>query len=357
MPYLDQSKISLPKDETNYNTWADYFELFCLLHPDRNLSVEALKDRLIDENGGDVNRALSQIIGVSRRIDMPAIDMIADDEIDNDVNDPETEQEIRTCIIKVIQYMHRRLIVIPDYYPFSINENNQLFAVETTDLTDNHKLYIILLVSSLIRVIHRANGFAYRITHRFEELCGPPFRRLLPDGAQTRFFGSGGYIAEAERGVTIDGNFFNKVTEIARLLNLETTRLFTQNNAGIYNNGDGGLDWLGYFSFDDGLSTTPTYFAQCACGNDWEDKQFDAHMDKWRNYITWLNDYHRIHFIPKSFRNELNEWLDGTAIFNCTLIDRFRLIQLITLSGDINQIVNIYSDILDEIDNTSIVFG
>ncbi|PGH40536.1 MAG: hypothetical protein CRN43_02395, partial [Candidatus Nephrothrix sp. EaCA] len=105
------------------------------------------------------------------------------------------------------------------------------------------------------------------------------------------------------------------------------------------------------------LSTTPAYFAQCACGNDWEDKQFDAHIDKWRNYITWLNDYHRIHFIPKSFRNEQNKWLNEIAIFNCTLVDRFRLIQLVCLSGNIKEIVNLYADILGEIENTSIVFS
>ena len=48
MPYLDISKIELPKQETDYNVWADYIELLTMLHPDRKLSVEAIKDRLLD---------------------------------------------------------------------------------------------------------------------------------------------------------------------------------------------------------------------------------------------------------------------------------------------------------------------
>ena len=60
MPYLDQTKIGLPKDESDYNVWADYVELLVLLHPDRKMSVESLKDRLLDENDNDAKKALKQ---------------------------------------------------------------------------------------------------------------------------------------------------------------------------------------------------------------------------------------------------------------------------------------------------------
>jgi hypothetical protein len=356
MPYLDQSKIALPNNETNYNTWADYFEILCLLHPDRSLSVETIKDRLIDENGGDIEKALAQIRGVSRRIDIPLIDMIADDEIDVDINDPEAEQEIKNCIISVIEYMKTRKQIIPHSYPINIHQNYQLSILNAIHPTPENKLYIILLISSLIRIINRKGGFAYRLTHRFEHLCQYPFLQILPQGAKHLFFGAGGYINEIENGNIINGSFYSKVNQIATLLNLQTTKLFTHANAGVYNNGDGGLDWLGYYPFEDGLSTTPTYFAQCACGNDWEDKQFDAHTDKWKNYITWISDYHRIHFIPKSYRDEHNEWLNEISIFNCTLIDRFRLIKLIERSGKVIDIVNLYNDILEEIQATNIDF-
>ena len=357
MPYLDQSKIALPKDETNYNTWADYIELFCLLHPDRNLSVETILDRLIDENDGDADKALSQIRGAANQINTILVDKIADDQIDTSFNDPETEQKIKNAILTIVQYIKKRKSLIPEHYPFAVNPHNQLSAIQSDSLTSNHKLYIILLLSSLIRVIQRKEGFTYRITHRFEELCRAPFSQLVPSGANLVFFGAGGYISDAESGAVINGSFYSKIVQLSKLLKVPTTKLFTPENAGVNNNGDGGLDWLAYFPFDDDLSTTPTVFAQCACGNDWEEKMFDTHMDKWRNYITWLNDYSKIHFIPKSFRDENNAWLNEISIFNCTLVDRFRLIGLIQRSGNIEPVIDIYTDILEEVENTQIDFN
>ena len=170
MPYLDKSKIELPKQESNYNVWADYIELFVMLHPDRKLSVESIKDRLLDENDGP-KKALRQINPMARSIITPNIDRIADDQFEDDT-DPEDEQRIKTAILGVVDYMKCRNTIVSDYYPFTIDSRHAISLKE--ELTNKNKIYIILLISSLIRVITREGGFAYRITHRFENLCEHP---------------------------------------------------------------------------------------------------------------------------------------------------------------------------------------
>ena len=252
MPYLDLSKISLPKDEADYNTWADYIELFCLLEADRSLSVEAIKDRLVDECGGDEDIALKQITGVKKALSItPPRDRIADDQLDSDVIDPENDQRIRTAIIDIITYLKGRYSAIPEFYPFRIDNHNNITA--NKPLSNENKIYVILLISSLIRIITRTGGFAYRITHFFEQLCEYPFRVLVPDSANVHFFGAGGYIQESGT-PAIEGSFYKKVLELASRLNLQIHPIFNPIEAGNNNNGDGGLDWIAYMPFEDGLS-------------------------------------------------------------------------------------------------------
>jgi hypothetical protein len=351
MPYLDESKIAMPKDESDYNVWADHIELFVMVHPDRKLSVESIKDRIIDENDGDVKKALKQISNVSKKIVTPNIDKIADDQFESDT-DPEDEQRIKTALLGIIDYMKCRKAIVSDYYPFDIGATYSVSL--TTALTNKNKVYIILLISSLIRLINRRDGYSYTITHRFEELCGQPFRVLTPEFSIKEFFGAGGPADENPN--PIGHTFYEKVGRLARNLSLPLHPFFTEEAAGVHNVGDGGLDWVAYMPFADNLPTMPTFFAQCACGNDWEDKLFDANKAKWNQYILFPYDYKLYHFIPKSFRDANNKWLNNIKIHSTVLIDRFRIIELLEKSNSENIVIPIYEDLLTELATTEIDF-
>jgi hypothetical protein len=346
MPYLDISKIELPKQETDYNVWADFIELLTMLHPDRKLSIETIKDRLLDENDDNVKKALSQIHTMGKKVVTPNIDKIAEDQFEAD-NDPEDEQRIKRAIIGVVDYLKCRKSIVNDYYPFEIDNRYSISFKKV--LTNKHKIYIILLISSLIRVITTKGGFSYRITHRFESLCEYPFNLLVPQLAIKQFFGAGGSIDE-----TTGQLFYDKVKDLANYLHLPLNPLFSREEAGIHNVGDGGLDWVAWMPFADNLDMLPTYFAQCACGNDWENKLFDANKSKWTRYIVFSYDYQSFHFIPKSFREVDNNWLNRTKLHSVILIDRFRIIELLEKSGKEKEkdIIELYEDLLTELETT-----
>ena len=352
MPYLDISKIELPKQETDYNVWADYIELLVMLHPDRKLSVEAIKDRLLDENDDNAKKALKQINPIGRSIITPDIDRIAEDQFEDDT-DPEDEQRIKTAILGVVDYMKSRNSIVSNYYPFDIDNNYSISLIE--ELTNKNKVYIILLVSSLIRVITREGGFAYRITHRFEKLCEHPFNLLIPQQATKEFFGAGGLTNEI--GEQTSKLLYSKVNALSKNLRLNLNSEFTTTSAGINNVGDGGLDWVAWVSFADNLNMLPMYFAQCACGNDWEDKLFDVNINKWRNFIQFKNDFQLFHFIPKSFRELNNKWFNPTHLHSAAIIDRFRIIELLEKSEKENDVVALYEDLLTELKTLVIDFN
>ncbi len=352
MPYLDKSKIELPKQETDYNVWADYIELLTMLHPDKKLSVETIKDRLLDENDDDAKKALRQINPMGRKIVTANIDKIAEDQYEGDT-DPEEEQRIKTAIIGVVDYMKCRRTIVSDYYPFEIDNRHSITLLN--ELTDKNKIYIILLISSLIRVITREGGFAYKITHRFERLCEQPFGLLIPQIATKEFFGAGG--PTNENGEQTSHLLYNKVDTLSRNLRLNINSEFTPRTAGINNVGDGGLDWVAWVSFADNLHMLPMYFAQCACGNDWEDKLFDVNINKWRNFIQFKNDFQLFHFIPKSFRELNNNWFNPTHLHSAAIIDRFRIIELLEKSVSEKDIVELYEDLLTELETAEVDFN
>ena len=311
-----------------------------------------LADRLIDENGGDETQALQQITGVNTKLkNTSLIDLIEADQIDVENGNPETYQYIVTAINNLIGFMKQRSNAIGKKYPFTRKAKD---IISLKELTSSHKVYIILLISSMIRIITTAGGFAYRVTHGFEELCREPFKLLIPVEAEIISFASGGY--SKERSVPENQSFYNKIKNLANRLSLNTTKMFDEETILRTNNGDGGLDWVGYLPFPDTLSSIPTFFAQCACGNDWEDKQFDAAKEKWRNYIHFVNDYKLYHFIPKSFRNYENKWANELLIYNVVLIDRFRLLHLIYKAKAEDAIIKNYTDLLTEIAGTELDF-
>lgn len=352
MQYLDHSKIALPKDESDFNVWADYIELLVLLQTDRKLSVESIKDRLIDENGGDVKKALKQLNPVANKVRTPLIDKIAEDQFEDD-SDPEDEQRIKTALLGVIDYIKSRKSIVYNYYPFEIDNKYSVSVI--ANLTNKHKIYLILLLSSLIRIFNRQGGYSYRITHLFERLCEQPFIVLTPQLAVREFFGAGGPASEDPN--QRNGTFYQKVSRLAQSLSLHLHPNFTEAAAGVHNVGDGGLDWVSYMPFADNLHTMPTFFAQCACGNDWEDKLFDANKAKWHQFILFNYDYKLYHFIPKSFRGLNNEWKNNIAIHSAILIDRFRLIELLEKSIDENAVVASYEDLFNELESTQIDFN
>ena len=352
MPYLDKSKIELPKQETDYNVWADYIELLAMLHPDRKLSVETIKDRLLDENDGDEKKALRQITPIGRKFITPNIDKIAEDQFEDD-NDPEDEQRIKTAIIGVVDYMKCRKTIVNDYYPFQVDNRYSITFIE--ELTNKNKIYIILLISSLIRVINREGGFAYRITHKFENLCEHPFGLLIPPTATKEFFGAGG--PTDENGEQTSYLLYDKVLALSQNLRLNLNTEFTPTTAGKNNVGDGGLDWVAWVSFADNLHMLPMYFAQCACGNDWEDKLFDVNINKWRNFIQFKNDFQLFHFIPKSFRELSNNWMNPTHLHSAAIIDRFRIIELLEKSMNESDVVAMYEDLLSELETVEVDFN
>ncbi|HNX76649.1 MAG TPA: hypothetical protein PLM07_12610 [Candidatus Rifleibacterium sp.] len=348
MDYINIKNFRLPNEDFELNDWLDHIEFLCCISQDGSITESAVVDRFFDENNNCPHTAA---LALGNDSDFPELsenyfdssDLIDDEIIVLDIYDSQLHDRITDKIRNLFTSLACRTGAYGDDYPF-ITNNRSLKLKD--NLTPLQSLYIALLFSSLLKLATKTG--INRLGHLFEELCEPAFRRLTPAGASNFFFGSGSCRNSSD---VITGSFFDKVKKLCSLLHLQPHPNFTKENAGRHNNGDGGLDWVGLLEFGDSQFSQPVFFGQCACGQNWVDKQFDAHQSKWKNYIHLCNAYLTYHFIPRNFRKDSLEWYNPLEIIDVVLIDRFRLMKLLRQEADLNdKIEQLYRPLFKEIE-------
>jgi len=352
MKYLNYLNLSLPKQSSDPNHWADHIEFFCFISQEGKISLDQIVSRFLEENSNEVRTAIQGIVDEDEFNQILSYNDQSDDtyedSVSNDLQDDSAlGDKIPPKIMGFFDLLKSRSDSFGLAYPFTTGHNEISLK---DNLTGLQQLYIILLCSSLLRLATESGR--NKLGHNFEELCGPAFKKLMPQNAEIHFFGSGGDINCSTENVDsiIKGRFYEKVLTLCQKLSVSPSQDFTLANAGMHNVGDGGVDWVGINNFEDKKSSQPVFFGQCACGSDWVDKQFDAVILKWRNYIQFKNGYLTYHFIPRSFRKEKLNWYDPTEIYDVVLIDRHRIVELLKNEEGLNNMIScIYANFLNEV--------
>ena len=350
MAYINYKDLSLPKLNSDPNHWADHIEFLCFLSQEAYASEQQIVDRILDENSNDSNTAIHDVADEEEIIEfldeLINTSPIAEDEIiDDSQNNSALNDKISSKVSAIFDLLQSRQKHYTDDYPFFVTKNEILLK---DDLSATQKTYIILLCSSLLRLATKSG--VNKIGHLFEQLCGPVFTQLLPVASDAYFFGSGG----SEESI-FKGKFYDKVIALCDKLHVSEGYDFTPEYAGKHNVGDGGLDWVGVYEFLDGQSSQPTFFGQCACGtSDWIDKEFDTHFSKWKNYIQFKNGYLTYHFIPRNFRDDSLLWFNPLDISDVVLVDRYRILELLKRTENLEAIISIYNPLFEEINQNKI---
>ncbi len=341
MCLVNLKKLKFPDSSADINHWADVIEFYCLLSRDGVITIADVVDRIIDARGGDVSAAAEDVLEIEDLEELEHSLAVDGDEDLSTSTDGAKRDEIESRVKGYFEFLQSRAILYANSYPFQI-DGGRIFVKKVT--SSEIYLYVALLVSSLLLFVEKK--WVHSLGHKFEHLCGPAFETLLPTGAHAHLFGAG-----ANNGGIFNGTFFQKVAKLAELLNLNTKPKFNKDAVSPHNVGDGGLDWVGFYDFKDTESFLPIFFGQCACGEDWVTKQFDAHPDKWKNYIDFENSYLSYHFIPRSIRSQLGKWADPLDLYNVVIIDRLRLIKLLQNRRSLaDELLTIYIDLFERLD-------
>jgi hypothetical protein len=306
---------SIPK-LSDKNAFTDYLEIRCLLKSDGLITFGDTVDLLFDDELG----------------------LIDEDEIDDNEKEDKRIQKIR----EIFNFTTSRSKLYKEYYPFLVDTKLSLKVQPT--LTKKHFLYISLLLSSNLSYLDRKQ--IHPITHAFENLSFMLFKLLLPKNVrktqktEAYLFGSGG-------NSIFKGTLYTKIQTLADKLNLKTTPYFTKEEFDKNNVGDGGLDLVGWYRFSDKSEGTLMIFGQCACGENWIDKELESHSIRWSNWIAFLNTPANVLFTPRHYRKANGFWHKTTSLRDTVVLDRLRIIDLARQKPTV-QLIKVYKPILND---------
>ncbi len=209
--------------------------------------------------------------------------------------------------------------IFQDFYPFSIDDNNHIKLEE--DLSNNHKLYLFLLLSSSLKYIENGTNI---LTSDFEKLSLEALKNYLPDNAQSYIFGT--------NSDKYTGTLKQKTDSLAQ--DLKYTTKYREDSLNVHNTGDNGVDLVAWIPFeqDENQNNMQMFLVQCATGKNWIDKQYEP--DKFSsNLIDFKSYVNKSLFIPYDARNNNRNFSEQNKILNNVLFfDRFRILHLLNIN-------------------------
>ena len=290
------SDIKWDTIEVEYKT--DIAELLCLTSIEKQLSL----GNLVDIQDDELNLFTEDDVNIEEKRDS-----LSD----------KTANEIK-------EHINLRSKYFGDYYPFKFDNRKIRLKNEVEKFTPIQMTYLILLASSVLA--NTEGGAAInRIGHLFENLSSIAFQELMPVGFDIHIFGTGG-----ENSEQFKGKLKSKISELATQLNISVHSRI-DDSIEDSNYGDGGLDLVAInerlFAHD---SHQLFFFAQCACGDNWINNQYDSSFYKWEKLLHFDTKPVSVFMTPKSLRKEGWKFSSyGAMGSHNVFIDRYLFLMLL----------------------------
>lgn len=289
--------------QTHTYLWADYVELLCVISQDKSYSIGQH-----DDLSGEFE------------------DVRVDLDVDSGNGNLNFDDRINIKWTDISKVLKIRKTQIPEFWPFSFEDDFLEFDVEEGN--KSHQMYLFLLVCSALKYCSKSK--VNNVTGAFEELGYFALKKILP-GWEVKPFG-----AHQQTGLGYVGTLGNKMHSLAEDIYPRYVAPLSEFDP--QDTGDGGLDVVAFMPLGDTLGHIPVVFAQCGCSpKDWEKKQLEASPASMNSMITPQHPAANFYFMPHDMRNINGKWNRGVRIGDVILIDRKRILKLL-------------SDVIDDIE-------
>lgn len=232
---------------------------------------------------------------------------------------PQIDDQRNRIIGDVFSHLTFRSIAFGADYPFTLMSGKVSRLCRREAMTDRHRLYIFLLLSSLLRYIPR--GRQHVLTESFERLVAEVLREWLPDDAEVHLFGT-----TAGPGSRYTGPMWQKINQLA--LDLGERVLVDESDFSPHDSGDLGLDVVAWLPLGDSRAGLPVWFAQATCQSKWKGKQHESGIN-WDHYLNQSAPRGNLLFVPQCFRDATGQWYDAKWSIAAVIIDRQRTLYLL----------------------------
>ncbi len=220
-----------------------------------------------------------------------------------------------------------------DAYPFEVADD--VLELRTLRLDCRRLGYAFLLAAASLSAFAREDR--HLLTGGFERASRHALSALLPPNSIVRIFGTSSTEHEHYGHGRLIDRLEALASDLVTQLTLEGKR--EANNSKARVSGDGGLDLVGWPKVVGPNKRLPVYFAQCACGDDWQSKPFEVAPVTWNHRLEPVSPIVPVTFIPYAYRTRDNDWADLFAVIPTVLIDRPRWLHLLTDSERLNEAI------------------
>ena len=219
-----------------------------------------------------------------------------------------------------------------EYYPFVVEGD---FITLKDELTPSQRIYSLLVACSRLWSFQSNRGLMQNWAKHFTLVSKYALTALLPAHASVRIFDANSddrrdyYGTDLRQALRILG----RDLAVPSIIEAECDK------AG--SSGDAGFDLIAVVDFSDGLSSNFGILGQCgAQGKEWPKKTLEAHAIKLRTFYQVHFDHPSVMFTPVFYRDSLGEWVDSSCCPGVIVLDRVRILNLLTKTNSIEEITN-----------------
>lgn len=218
-----------------------------------------------------------------------------------------------------------------EYYPFNIN--GQLLTKRELDAVafNKSRVYKTLLACSRLRSFERQAR--NRWAKLFTKISKEAMKGLLPDNAVVHIFDAN----SDDRRDIYGTNLRDALKVLANNLSFQyNEQVIGEQSA----SGDYGIDLVGFYQFNDGASGEYYLLGQCGAQEiEWPSKTLQSHPASVNTVINLTHDGTNAMFTPVCYRQSSGRWANTRVTGGALIIDRPRIMKLISDETRLNLII------------------
>jgi hypothetical protein len=278
--------------KTKKHLYADYAELVVLVTNNPTSSVNLVS------------------LLINQGFNIPNVTTSSDGEIgtyDSELNDAQ-----EAWGNEIFDIIDQRYTLYNEKYPFTLE--NGLLSIKDS-LSDKQEVYLFLLIASSLKYFPVLSSI---LTSDFEKVSKKVLKSFLPNKAIVKSLGTDSDLV---------GNAQTKIRFLANEMNINT-REHEIHQISPQNSKEEGLDIVGWIPFLDNNPNLVCFLAQCACGREWDTKQY-IETGRYTNFFDFekLDPIHTL-FIPHALSNHSGQFHQSKDIIKPILVfERFRIME------------------------------
>lgn len=262
-------------------------------------------------------------------LDEPDLD---DNNENDDLDGAELNAKEQGYIDEAIRQIQFRAVAFGSAYPFLLEGD---ILTLSKRLTLKRRIYLLLLACSRTRSF-KEKGAVQRLADAFENISAEVLRRILPEKGEVFMFGPN----SEDRRKKFSTNLLAAIPILAKRIGMRLKYGWEKNYT---SSGDGKIDLVGVYDFDNRARGLHVILAQCAAmedEKDWQKKRLEAKIESHMATYDYIVAPQAVLFVPGCYRQPDGEWVNSNNVSGVLTIDRLRIISILNYDSSIRDLID-----------------